>query len=129
MTPWARTESARPLIPSASMCFRGWRVFARIDPSGICRSSVEEEPPPMRTSRPRPRPRRLGAVDKLARYAVVGVGTGGGRVVRGDRQAVARRLGEADASWDDGVEHELAEVAAHLRRDVGRKAGASIHHR
>src|ERR1051325_8669740 len=112
MTPCARTESARPLIPSASMCLRGWRVFARIEPSGTCRSSAEEAFPPMRTSRPRPSPLLLGAVDKLARNAVVGVRTGRGRVVGGDRQAVARSFGEADAPRHDGLEDQLAEMPA-----------------
>src|SRR6187551_1987404 len=129
MTPWARTESARPLMPSAWMCFRGWRVFARMEPIGICSSSAEEAPPPISTSRPRPRPRLLGAVDKLARNAVVGVGSGGGRVVGGDGQPVAWGLGEADAARDDGVEDQLAEVPPDLGRDVGSEPGAAVHHR
>src|SRR5215208_7017927 len=129
MTPCARTDSARPPIPSASMCFRGCRAFARMEPSGICSSSDEEAPPPMRTSRPRPNPLLLGAVDKLARNSVISVGSGGGRVVRGDRQAVARRLGEPDAPRDDGIEDELAEMAPHLGSDVGRQPRAPVHHR
>ena len=64
----------------------------------------------MRTSSPRPSPLLLGAVDKLARDSVVGIGAGGGRVKGGDGQAVARRLGEADAPRDDGLEDE------HLRK-------------
>src|SRR4029078_4984433 len=126
MTPWTRTESARPLMPSASMCFRGWRVCARMEPSEICSVSAEDAPPPISTSRPRPRPRLLGAVDKLTRNAVVGVGSGGGRVVGGDGQAVAGSLGEANATRNDGVEDQLAEVPPHLGRDVGSVQCAAV---
>ncbi len=68
-------------------------------------------------------------VDKLARDSVVGVGPGGGRVVGGDGQAVARRLGKADASRDDGLEDELAEMAPHLGGHISREPGAPVHHR
>src|SRR6187397_2299591 len=100
MIPCARTDSARPESASASTFLRGWRGFAWIWPSGSFASSVSDAPP-SRTSRPRPRPRRSGAgldmgelpdlghpLDELGGDAVVGVGAGGARVVRGDRQAV-----------------------------------------
>ena len=42
---------------------------------------------------------------------------------------MARRLGEPDAPRDDRVEDEVAEVPAHLRRDVGGEPRAAVDHR
>ena len=60
--------------------------------------------PPIRTSKPRPRPRRglaSAAFDKLHRHLPVGLGAARAPVVVGDRQAVARRLGDAHRARHD----------------------------
>ena len=48
----------------------------------------------------------------------------GGRV-EVDRQAVARRLGQADAPRDDRVVHAIAEVPSHLVADLGARAACA----
>ena len=81
------------------------------------------EPPPIRTSKPRPSPRRprrpSAAFDKLHRHLPVGIGAARAPVVVGDRQAVARRLRDAHRARHDRLEDEVPEVAAHLALDVG----------
>src|SRR5262249_61003148 len=93
---------------------RGWRGFGWIASTGISSSSLGTGWPPIRTSRPRPRPRRCGedsgALDKLHRHLPVGVGSGGATVVGNRGQSVARRLGEADGAGGGGAEDEVAEV-------------------
>src|SRR6266571_6894111 len=112
----------------------------------------------MRTSRPRPRPRRgtppagpavsrwasaalpatlpaacrgedSGALDKLHRHLPVGVGSGGATVVGNRGQAVALGLCEADRARHGGAEDERTEVAPHLLLDLLREARPAVDHR
>ena len=48
---------------------------------------------------------------------------------RQSREPVARRLGQAYRAGHDRLEDELAEVLAHLRRDVGGESRAAVDHR
>ena len=94
MRPWARIDSASPLPCSLSNRFRGCLGFGWIWSSWICASSERPEPP-IRTSKPRPRPRRVvlsAPVDKLHRHLPVGLGALRAPVVVRHREAVARRL-------------------------------------
>src|SRR3954451_716632 len=96
MIPWRLTDSARPEPASPSKRLRGWFGFGGIASTWISSSSfAAASPPPTRTSSPRPRPRRLGTLDKLHRHLPVGVGAGGPAVVRDRREAVARSVGAA----------------------------------
>src|SRR5947209_5226837 len=98
MTPCRRTDSASPEAASASKRRRGWRGFGWIASTGISSSSEGTGWPPIRTSRPRPKPRRCGedsgALDKLHRHLPVGVGSGRATVVGNRGKAVARRRRE-----------------------------------
>src|SRR5579864_2644874 len=138
ITPCLRTDSASPEAASGSNRRRGWRGFGWIASTGISSSSLGMGEPPIRTSRPRPRPRRpgfsgwalpappaalpafedSGALDKLHRHLPVGVGSGGATVVGNRGQPVARSLGEAHRTGHGGAEDELAEVPAHLLLDL-----------
>ena len=51
------------------------------------------------------------------------------RRVSKHRKPEAGRLAQADVARDDGVEHELREVLAHLPLDVAREPGAAVVHR
>src|SRR5581483_867476 len=121
MRPCARTDSASPPTPSLSNRLRGWRGFGWIWSTGTCASSG---PPPIRTSKPRPRPRRaarpptLAPLDKLHRHLPVGLGAARAPVVVGHGQPVAGRLGGADRARDDRVEDEASEVLADLCLDL-----------
>src|SRR6266566_6799635 len=133
MTPCRRTDSASPEAASGSKRRRGWRGFGWIASTGISSNSDGTGWPPIRTSRPRPRPRRCGedsgALDKLHRHLPVGVGSGGATVVGNRGQAVARSLGEAHRTRNGGAKHERAEVAPHLVLDLLRKTRSPVHHR
>ncbi len=89
ITPCERIESARPAVASWSKRFRGWRGFAWICSSGTC-ASWGASAPPIRTAKPRPRPRRgplkapSVAFDKLHRHLPVGLGAARAAVVVGD---------------------------------------------
>src|SRR6476661_8531265 len=119
MTPWRLTDSASPEPASPSKRFRGWRGFGWIASTGSSSSSVVAGScPPTRTSRPRPRPLRLGALDKLHRHLPVCVGSGGATVVGNRGQSVARRFGEPHGARHRRAEDERPEVLAHFRLDV-----------
>ena len=47
----------------------------------------------------------------------------------GDRQAVARRLGDPHGTGDDRLEDEVPEVAPHLALDIRGKARPGVAHR
>src|SRR5207244_888912 len=133
MTPCRRTDSASPEAASGSKRRRGWRGFGWIASTGISSSSLGTGWPPIKTSRPRPRPRRCGedsgALDKLHRHLPVGVGSGGATVV-GDRgQSVARSLGETHRARDRRAEDELAEVAPYFLLDLLREPRPPVDHR
>src|SRR6266404_9192364 len=96
--------------------------------SSTARCASSGVAPPIRTSKPLPKP-LLGTLDKLHRHLPVGLGTTGAPVVMGQGEAVARRLRDAHGARDDGVEHERAEVLAYLRLDVGREPRAAVDHR
>src|SRR5271154_4302099 len=108
MTPWERIESDRPAVASWSKRLRGWRGVAWISSIATCASSGVR--PPIRTSKPRPRPRRglaggagLAAFDKLHRHLPVGLGAFRAPVVVRDRETVARRLGNTHGTRDRGA--------------------------
>src|SRR5690348_11836289 len=127
MTPCRRTDSASPDAASGSKRRRGCRGFGWIASTGISSNSLGIGSPPIRTSRPRPRPRRWGedsgALDKLHRHLPVGVGSGGATVV-GDRgQSVAGGLGGAHGAGGGGAEEELAEVRSRFLLDRVGQAG------
>src|SRR6185312_5978477 len=132
-TPSALTDSDRRWMASSSKTRRGWRGFGRTWP--ISSSTIDVAPVGnSATSAARPRPRPRGRVDSatlddLQGGPVVGVRTGRGRVVRGDRHAVAGRLGEANAPRHHRIEDERPEVAAHLAGNVAREPRASVVHR
>src|SRR5262249_54765174 len=132
MIPCFFTESARPDAASASKRRRGCFGFGWIASTGISSRSEGGGWPPIRTSRPRPGPRRgrdSGALDKLHRHLPVGVGSGGATVVGNCGQAMARRLGEAHGPRHGGAEDERAEVAAHFLLDLRGEAGTAVEHR
>src|SRR5262245_7722823 len=100
--------------------------------TGISSSSEGAGWPPIRTSRPRPRPRRgtdSGALDKLHRHLPIGVGSGGATVVGNRGQTVTRRLGKAHRPRHGRTEYERAEMAAYFRLDLGGEARAAVEHR
>src|SRR5579864_8845366 len=129
MTPAARIESERPAVASCSKRLRGWRGFAWISSTATCASSWLR-PPPIRTSKPRPRPRRgeLAAFDKLHRHLPVGLGPAGATVVVREREAVARRFRDPHGPGNDGAEDELAEVTPDLLLDLRREPRACVAH-
>src|SRR5581483_6837059 len=145
ITPWTRTESARPSAASESWRRRGWRGFGWMASTGSWASS-DSGAPPISTSSPRPRPRRpgddtggsagsapepdcSGTLDKLHRHLPVGLGARGAAVVGNSGQPVARRLGKPHRPGDGGREDQLAEMAAQLCVDVGGPPGAAVDHR
>src|SRR6476646_9777998 len=112
MSPCERIDSARPDTASPSNSLRGWFGLRWICSTGTCASSGSALP--IRTSKPRPRPRRwLPALDKLHRHLPVGLGAARAPVVVRYGQTVARRLGDTHRARDDGGEDELAEVPPH----------------
>src|SRR5205807_3985034 len=133
MTPCRRTDSASPEAASGSKRRRGCRGFGWIASTGISSSSDGTGWPPIRTSRPRPKPRRCGedsgALDKLHRHLPVGVGSCGATVV-GDRgQAVARSLRKPHRAGNGGAEDERPEMPPHLFLDLLREARPAVDHR
>src|ERR1700751_4683772 len=133
ITPWRRTDSASPEAASGSKRRRGWRGFGWIASTGISSSSDGTGWPPIRTSRPRPRPRRWGedsgALDKLHRHLPVGVGSGGATVVGNRGQPVARTLGETYRARDGGAEDEVTEVPPYLVLDLMGEPRPPVDHR
>ncbi len=147
-TPCSRMLAASSSRPASSMWRRGWYGLGTTRASGTsttaaapaARCGISDESPrpsalPVRsgftvTRRP-PRRRRCRArgAPGAPRRAPVGLRALGVRPVEGDRQAVARRLREADAARDDRAEHGVAEVAADLVRDLGGEVGAGVEHR
>src|SRR5579862_266048 len=130
MTPAARIESERPAVASWSKRLRGWRGLAWICSMATCASSCPL-PPPIRTSKPRPRPRRgvLAAFDKLHRHLPVGLGTTRAPVVVRERPAVARRFGDAHGARNDRAEDEVAEMTSHLLLDLCGESRTRVAHR
>ncbi len=120
----------RLLVERACAAGAGWAGSGRprSRPATPCRRRPGTRPraPPG----PRPSPRALvwsATLDHLHRHAVVRVGAGGGRVVAGDRDAVARRLGQPHAARHHGVEHQRPEVrsAPRSRRRAASRVRAS----
>src|SRR6266480_2384515 len=87
--------------------------------------------PPIRTSRPRPRPRRgwSGAVDKLHRHLPVRVGAGRASVVSGYREAVTGGFGDPYRARNARLEDEFAEMPAHFGVHVGSEPRSPVAHR
>ena len=113
---------------------------ARARPS--CATGSSRAMSPSSAFRPRPRPagrlRRMQRsssvmrqpsencgrrVDHFARQRDIGLRPGAAMIVDQRRQAVARRLGQADVARDHGVEHDLAEHRADVRATPDRSAG------
>src|SRR4029077_6828006 len=122
-----------PGAASGSKRRRGWRGFGWIASTGISSNSDGTGGPPIRTSRPRPNPRRCGedsgALDKLHRHLPVGVGSGGATVVGNRGQSVARSLGAPPRTGNRRAEDERPEVPPHPLLDLLREARASVDHR
>src|SRR5581483_11027070 len=92
-----------------------------------------------------PRPRRLAAMlsssihvygrrsalaaQHLAGQTEISDGPARFAIVKIDRQAVARRFGEADVARDDGAQQLVAEMLDELRRDVVAEIVANVVHR
>src|SRR5439155_9751615 len=127
-TPCARTDSASPFCASESNRLRGWRGFGWIESTGSSDSSPAAAPP-SRTSRPFPRPLRLGTLDKLHRHLPVRIGATRAAVVRDRGQTVTRRFRETHGARHRGLEHEVAEVAADFVLHLGRETRPPVDHR
>ena len=114
--PSRRTLSTSSAKRSSSMRARGWRGFGRdlLDRDLAQRAAATRAcGSPSSSARPCPSPRRGGALstlDDLEREPVVGVGAARVGVVLRDRQAVARRLGEAHGARHDRREDLGPEV-------------------
>src|SRR5882757_4936931 len=126
ISPCALIDSARPLPASPSNRLRGCFALAWMSSTARCASSGVA--PPIRTSKPLPKP-LLGTLDKLHRHLPVSLGAAGAPVVVGQRQTVTRRFCDTHGARDNGVEDERTEVLAHLGLDVGRKASTAVDHR
>ena len=72
---------------------------------------------------------RAVAPDDLDGRLAIRDGAGRLPIVGDDGLPEARRLGDAHGPRDDGVEHLLREVLAHLFGDLLREAGAAVVHR
>src|SRR5262245_10253511 len=129
MIPWARIDSASPAVASWANRLRGWRGLGWMSSTGTCGSSAPPAPP-LRTSRPRPSPRRsLWTLDKLHRPLPVGLRACRARVVGDHGLAVARRLGDAHRARHVRPEEQRPEVLLELGRYIGREPRATVDHR
>ena len=101
--------------------------LAQLRPAGVALRQDRRQAPPHAalalSHRPAPKGEHLvgqGAVGARARRL---------RIVLGDRDAVARRLGDPDAARHHRLEHPRGQVLAQLALDVLREAGAVVVHR
>src|SRR6187200_3155212 len=117
MIPCARIDSASAAVDSWSKRLRGCFGLGWICSRGTCASS-EEPAPPIRTSSPRPRPRRSGTVDKLHRHLPVGLRAGGARVVGDYRLAVTRLFCDSNRARHTRSKQQVPEVFLELSGDV-----------
>src|SRR6185436_15294908 len=129
-TPSCLIDSASASIASRSNALRGCRGLGRTWDSS---SSIMETWPAGNSATsaasPRPNPRFLPTLDDLQSHPIVRVSPRAAGIVPRDRHPVAGSLRQANAAWDDRVEHQVPEVLAHLGRDVAGQTRPTVEHR
>src|SRR4030042_3181158 len=135
-TPFCSMERARSFRPSSEKLLRGWCAPACRADIGTMSTvapltkAAEALPSLPESSASIPRPRaRLDIAQHLLGQLLVAAGADALRIVLVDGLAGRGGLAEAHVAGDDGAEHLLLEVAAHLFDHLVRQARARVVHR
>src|SRR5215471_10356782 len=130
ITPEDLIDAASSSSAVKSKTFLGWCGFTSIWSIGTStRASVSAGSDASSAPRPRPSPRLVIMVQHLPSQFEVRDGATGPEIVEHYRSAVAGRFREADAAWNDGVEHLPWKISIDLLADLEREARSPIEHR